>query len=190
MIPSKGSVSPKRNTRKSTAQPGMRKSPIPKPAIVEISSAAGTTAEDDEHARKQQGAHVRDVERLDEVAPLGVGRPRKAAWNGAGRMEGGREDAHERQDHNGRERQQQRSARVGLAAARLSSGLLAGQALDRQDEAGRGSRGSPQARTRDRPGARGRPGCRSGCPERRSRRPVRRPSRRTRCRRRPARRSP
>ncbi len=44
MIPSNGSVSPNTNRSSSSPAPGMRRRPIPKPAMVEMTRAIGTTA--------------------------------------------------------------------------------------------------------------------------------------------------
>ncbi len=44
MMPSNGSVSPNTKSRSSRPAPGMRSRPMPKPAIVEMTSETGTTA--------------------------------------------------------------------------------------------------------------------------------------------------
>ena len=88
-----------------------------------MTSEIGHDGEHDEHARRQQRAHVRDLERLDEVAPLRVGRPGQAARQ---RPDGC--SAVVKMLRNGRigdrhQRQQQRPAGVELAAATLIAAL-------------------------------------------------------------------
>ena len=60
-----------------TRAPGMRRRPMAKPAIVEITSEIGTTASTMNTLENEQRAHVRDLERVDEVAPLRIRRPRR-----------------------------------------------------------------------------------------------------------------
>ena len=63
-------------------EPGIRRWPMAKPAIVAMTTDDGHDAEHDEHARREQGAHVGLVEGLQEVAPLRVGRPGEARRDG------------------------------------------------------------------------------------------------------------
>ena len=119
---SNGRVRPSRNSTRSALLPGMRRCPSAKPAIVAISTEIGTTPSTISPLDFSKLDHVRDVERLGEVAPVRIRRPVEPDGYVPRRVQRGREHADERQE---RDDHQQRSAWPRPSATSRGEAIIA-----------------------------------------------------------------
>ena len=96
-------------------EPGDAQVPDGEPGHRRETTATGTTPEHDEDARDQEAVHVRVLERLEEVAPLGLVRPGESRVARLLRVDRGREEAHERHERDDHEHDEQDTPRPDFA---------------------------------------------------------------------------